>query len=64
MREWRLAGHFYTDDLVLCCKLEENLRAMVGCFVKACRTRGLKFNPGERIPVYIFPILLKKLIPL
>ena len=29
-RKWRLPGLLYTDDLVLCGELEEDLRAMVG----------------------------------
>ena len=33
-REWRLPGLSYADDLVLCRKLEEGLRPMVGCFVE------------------------------
>ena len=32
-REWRLPGLLYTDDLVLCGGLEEDLKAMVGRFV-------------------------------
>ena len=31
--EWRLPGLLYSDDLVLCGELEEDLRAMVGRFV-------------------------------
>ena len=34
------------DDLVLCTDSEEDLRAMVGRFVEACR-RGLKVTAGE-----------------
>ena len=33
-RGWRLPGLMYADDLVLCGKLEEGLRAMVGRFVE------------------------------
>ena len=29
-REWRLPGLLYTDDLILCVKLVEDLRDMVG----------------------------------
>ena len=32
-REWRILGHLYADDLVLCGELEEDLRAMVGHFI-------------------------------
>ena len=41
-REWRLPGLLYPDDLFLCGKSEENLRAMVVRFAKVCRRRGLK----------------------
>ena len=37
----------YADDLDLHGELEEDLRAMVGCFVKVCRRRGLKANAGK-----------------
>ena len=30
--EWRLPGHLYTDDLVLCGEMEEDLKATVGHF--------------------------------
>ena len=33
-RKWRLPGFFYTNDLVLCGKLEEDLRMMVGQFAE------------------------------
>ena len=46
-REWKLLGLLYVDDLVLCGKLEEYLRAMVGRFVEVCRRRGLKFNASK-----------------
>ena len=39
-----MSGLLYSDDLVLCGELEEDLRAMVGHFVEVCRRRGLKFN--------------------
>ena len=38
---------FYADDLVLCGESEEDLRAMVGCFIEVCRRRGLKVNAGK-----------------
>ena len=46
-REWRLRGLLFVDDLVLCGKSEEGLRAMVGRFVEVCRRRGLKVNAGK-----------------
>ena len=46
-REWRLPGLLYAGELVLCGESEENLRAMVARFVKACRRRGLKVNAGK-----------------
>ena len=46
-REWRLPGLLFAEDLVLCGKLEEDLRAMVGRFVEMCRRRGLKVNVGK-----------------
>ena len=33
--------------MVLCGESEEELRAMVGCFVEVCRRRGLKVNAGK-----------------
>ena len=44
-----MPGHSYADDLVLFCKLEEDLRlrAMVGHFVEVCRRRFLKINTGK-----------------
>ena len=33
-RELILPGLLYSDDLVLCVESEEDLRAMVGCFVE------------------------------
>ena len=36
----------YAEDLVLCGEYEEDLRAVVGCFVKVCSRRGLKVNAG------------------
>ena len=46
-REWRLPGLLYADDLVLCSEPEENLRAVVGCFVEVFKRRGLKVNAGK-----------------
>ena len=46
-REWRLLGPLYADDLELCDESEEDSRAMVGCFVEACRKRFLKDNTGK-----------------
>ena len=40
-------GLLYADDLVLCGKLEDDLRVMVGRFVNVCRRRGLKINAGK-----------------
>ena len=42
-----MPGLLYEDDLVLCGELEEDLRAMVGRLVEACRRRGLKVNSGK-----------------
>ena len=42
----KLHSLLYEDYLVLCGKLEEDLRAMVGHFVEVCR-RGLKVNAGK-----------------
>ena len=46
-REWRLPSFLYADDLVFCSELEEDLRAMVGCFDEVCRRRCLKVNAGK-----------------
>ena len=46
-KEWRLTGILYADDLVLCGKLEEDLRAMVERFAEVCKRRGLKGNAGK-----------------
>ena len=40
-----MPGLLYVHDL--CGESEEDLRAIVGCFIKVCRRRGLKFNAGE-----------------
>ena len=42
-----MPGHLYADDLVLCGKSEEDLRAMVGRFAEVYRRRGLKVNAGK-----------------
>ena len=42
-----MSGLLNADDLVLCNKLEENLRAMVVHFVEVCRRIGLKVNAGK-----------------
>ena len=47
MKEWRLPGLLYADDLVLYGKLEEELRAIVGQFAEGCRRRGLKVNASK-----------------
>ena len=46
-RGWRLPGHLYTDDLVLCDESKENLRAVVGRLVEMLKRRGLKVNVGK-----------------
>ena len=46
-REWKLPGLLYADDLVMCGKLEEDLKAMVGSYVEVCRRRGLQVNAGK-----------------
>ena len=45
-REWRLLGFLYVDNLVLCGETEENLRAMVGCYIELC-SRSLKVSAGK-----------------
>ena len=45
--EWRLPVLLYADDLILCAESEEDLRAMVECFVEVCRRRALKVNAGK-----------------
>ena len=39
-------GLLYVDDLVMCDESEEDLRAMVECFVEV-RRRGLRINKGK-----------------
>ena len=34
----------HADDLVLCGRLEDDLRAVVRCFVEVCKRRVLKVN--------------------
>ena len=46
-REWRLPSLLYTDDLVLCGELEEDLRVILGQFAEMWRRRGLKFSIGK-----------------
>ena len=46
-REWRMSGLLYADDLVFCGELEEEMRAMVRCFVEVCKRRGLKVKAGK-----------------
>ena len=43
----RLPGLLYADDLVLCGKLEGDLKVMIGWFVEVCRRRRLKVNAGK-----------------
>ena len=45
--EWKLPGHLFADDLVLCVESEEDLSAMAGRFIELCRRRGLKVNAGK-----------------
>ena len=42
-----LQSLFYADNLVLCGKLEEDLKVMVNCFVEVCMRRGLKVNEDK-----------------
>ena len=46
-KDWRLPGLLYTDDMVLCGELEEDLRMMVGRFTEVYRRRGLKASAGK-----------------
>ena len=46
-REWRLLRLLYADDLVLCGESQEDLRTMVGRFVKVCKRRSLKVSAGK-----------------
>ena len=47
MKEGRLPGLLYADDLILCGESEEDLRVMAGRFAEVCRRRGLKINAGK-----------------
>ena len=47
VRECRLPDLLYIYNLVLCTKLKEDLRTMVGHFVEVCRRRALKVNKGK-----------------
>ena len=47
IREWKLPGLLYADDLVLCDESEEDLRAMTGWFAEVCRRRGPKANASK-----------------
>ena len=42
-----MPGFLHEDDLVLCGKLEEHLKAMVACFVELCKRRGLEVNASK-----------------
>ena len=47
-----MTGLLYSDNLVLYDKLEEDHRAMVGCFAKVCK-RGLEVN-RDKSKVMVF----------
>ena len=47
IREWRLLGILYADDMVPCGESEEDLRTMMQRFVEVCRRRGLKINASK-----------------
>ena len=42
-----MPGLLYTDDLVLCGELDEDLREMVGWLAEVCRRRGPKVGAGK-----------------
>ena len=46
-RECRLSGLLYAEDLVLYAESEEDMRAIVGRFIKVCSRRYLKVNAGK-----------------
>ena len=46
-REWRLPVLLYAEDLVLSGESEEDLKALVGCFLELCRRGSLKVNEGD-----------------
>ena len=35
------------DDLALCCEREEDLKVIIGCFVKLCLKKSLKPNADK-----------------
>ena len=46
--KWRLlTGLLYADDLVLCGKSKEDLKAIVGRFVEVGKRKCLKVNAGK-----------------
>ena len=47
MKEWRLSGLLYADNLALCSESEEDLKLMAGRFVEVRRRRGLKINSDK-----------------
>ena len=47
IREWRLPGFLYAEDLVLCGESEEELRAIVGRFIEVITRSGLKINVSK-----------------
>ena len=47
VKEWRLPGLLYVNDLALCGESEEDLRVMVRRFTEVCRRRELKVNAGK-----------------
>ena len=46
-REYRLHILLCANYLVLCSGLEEDLKGILGFFVKACRIRGLRINADK-----------------
>ena len=46
-RDWRLPGLLYADDLVLCGKLEEDMKVMVGCLVEVYKRKCPKVNADK-----------------
>ena len=47
MREWRLPGLLYADDLVLCGESEESRFLREGRFVEVCRRSELEVKAGK-----------------
>ena len=41
-RIWKLPGPMYANDLVLCNESEEDLRAVICCFIEICKRKGLQ----------------------